>query len=291
MSSLQEVRLKIKSIRNIQKLAKAMEMISASKMYKAQKLILISQPYLENIQRVINHIVLGKLEYKHMYLIERKIKSVGYWVVSSDRGLAGGLNINLFRMLLNDIKKWNELNITIKLAVIGTKAASFFNSINSNMIVSYVSGIGDVPKISDLIGSVRIMLKLYCNNQIDLLYVIYNKFVNTLTYTPQMCQILPILPLPDSNKTEVVNRYWDYLYEPDPKTLLDILLNRYIESKIYQGVVENLASEQSARMMAMKVASDNGETLIQDLKLFYNKIRQSKITQELTEIISGASVV
>lgn len=288
MPNTQTIRKKIESIRNIQKLTKSMEMISALKMHKAQKLMSISKPYAEAIRKVINHIALGKLEYKHPYCIKRKIQCVGYWVVSSDRGLSGGLNINLFRMLLNDIKKWQELDIKIKLAIIGAKGISFFNYIDPNMIVSYISGIGDTPKISDLIGSIRIILQLYCNKQIDQVYLSYNKFINTLSYNPKILQILPIS---HENVNALQTKYWDYLYEPDSQILLNTLLTRYIESQIYQGVVENLASEQSARMMAMKTAADNGETLIKDLYLFYNKIRQSKITQELTEIISGTSVI
>lgn len=288
MSNIQKIKGKIESIRNIQKLTKAMELISASKMHKAQKLMLISKPYAEIIKKVISHIALGKLEYKHEYCIERNIQSIGYWVISSDRGLAGGLNMNLFRALLHDINKWNKLGITVKLSVIGAKAASFFNYINPDMIFSCVDGIGDSPKMSELIGSVKIMLQLYCNQKVDRLYLVYNKFINTLSQIPQVFQILPILPLDQKIKK---TKYWDYLYEPDAQILLDMLLNRYIESQIYQGVVENLASEQSARMIAMKTASDNGETLIKDLKLFYNKIRQTKITQELTEIISGSSVI
>ncbi|CAD83535.1 ATP synthase gamma subunit [Candidatus Blochmanniella floridana] len=288
MSSIKEVREKIESIRNIQKLSKAMEMIAASKMKKAQRLMLVSQPYTKAIRKVIDHISLGKLEYRHVYLMNREVRSVGYWVISSDRGLAGGLNVNVFRMLLNDISRWNKLNVTIKLAIIGSKAISFFNCIDPNMIVSYVSGIGDVPKMSQLIGLVGTMLQLYCNGQVDRLYLIYNKFINTLSQVPKIIQILPIFS--ESNNT-CVTKHWDYLYEPDSKVLLDTLLNRYIESQVYQGVVENLASEQSARMIAMKTASDNGETIIKDLRVFYNKLRQSKITQELAEIISGSSVI
>lgn len=290
MSSIHNIRKKIESVRNIQKLTKAMELISATKMHKAQKLMLISKPYAEIIKKVIGHIALGKLEYKHEYCITRStIKSIGYWVISSDRGLAGGLNLNLFRILLNDIKKWNQLGVTSKLSIIGSKGATFFNYINSSTILSCVDGIGDYPKMSKLIGSVKTMLKLYHNKQIDRLYLVYNKFVNTLSQIPQILQILPILPM--DHNIALKFKYWDYLYEPDPQMILNLLLNRYIESQVYQGVIENLASEQSARMIAMKTASDNGEDLIKNLKLFYNKIRQAKITQELTEIVSGKSVI
>lgn len=288
MSSAKEIRGKIDSIRNIQKIAKAMEMISAAKIHATQKRMLISKPYAETIRKVIDHISSGTLEYKHSYFLERKIQSVGYWVISTDRGLAGGLNINLFRTLLCDFSKWNNAGVTIRLAIIGSKAASFLRSMQQLKIVSCVYGIGDAPEMSALIGSVRVMLQLYDNNQIDRLYLAYNKFVNTLSHIPQILQILPII----SPKNAISHtKYWDYLYEPDSKVLLNSLLQRYIESQVYQGVVENLVSEQSARMMAMKTASDNGEIIIDDLKLFYNKIRQTKITEELTEIVSGAAVI
>lgn len=288
MPNTQIIRKKIESIQNIQKLTKAMEMISASKMHKAQKLMLISKPYAETILKVIDHIALGKLEYKHPYCITRQIQCVGYWIISSDRGLSGGLNTNLFRILLNDLEKWKKLGINIKLSIIGAKAISFFKYLDPNLIVSYVSNLGDNPKLTKLIGSIKIMLKLYCNGQIDQLYLSYNKFINTLSHRPQITQILPI-----SHKhiNTLPIKYWDYLYEPDSQTLLNTLLNRYVESQIYQGVLENLASEQAARMIAMKTAVDNGEILIKDLQLFYNKIRQTKITQELTEIVSGSSMI
>lgn len=288
MSCIKEIRVKINGIRNIQKIAGAMEMIAASKMYKAKKYMLSSAPYAISIRKVVDHLALGKLEYKHSYFVERKVRCVGYWIISTDRGLAGGLNINLFRTLLYDINKWNNLGISIKLAVIGLKAISFFKRIKYMDIVSCISGIGDKPKITELIGSVQVMLQLYNNNKVDRLYLVYNKFINTLSQIPQICQIVPIVA---SNKTILQSKYWDYLYESDSKILLNIILKRYIESQIYQGVMENLSSEQSARMIAMKTAADNGEMVINDLKLFYNKIRQNKITQELTEIISGASVV
>lgn len=286
MSNIQKIKGKIDSIRNIQKLTKAMELISASKMYKAKKYMLISKPYAEIIKKVINHVALGNLEHKHIFCVNRHVKSVGYWVISSDRGLAGGLNVNLFRKLLHNIHIWNKSGVTVKLAVIGAKASTFFNYIDPDMICSCVTGIEDYPKMSELIGSVKIMLQLFCASKIDRLYLAYNKFINTLSQVPEILRILPITPL---NQNMLKTKFWDYLYEPDAQSLLDLLLNRYIESQVYQGVVENLASEQSSRMIAMKTASDNGESLIKDLKLFYNKIRQSKITQELTEIIAGTT--
>ncbi|URJ25103.1 F0F1 ATP synthase subunit gamma [Candidatus Blochmannia ocreatus (nom. nud.)] len=290
MSGLQEIRLKINSVRNIQKIAKAMEMISVAKIHKAQKRMLISKPYAETVLKVINHIASGNLEYKHPYFKHRNVhKSVGYWVISSDRGLAGGLNANLFRALLHDFNKWNTMGIVIQLAVIGAKAASFLHGIKCTKVVSCISGIGDTPKMSELIGSVKVMLELYEKNNIDRLYIVYNAFVNTLTQIPKIIQILPIVS--KHNINHISAKYWDYLYEPDSKVLLNNLLQRYIESQVYQSVVENVASEHSARMMAMKTASDNGEIIVNDLKVLYNKVRQTKITEELTEIISGASVI
>lgn len=288
MSCIQEIRMKIDSVRNIQKIAGAMEMIAVSKMYKAKKNLLLSTPYTENLQKIVDHLITVKLEYKNSYFFQKKIKCVGYWVISTDRGLAGGLNINLFRTLLCEINKWNSAGVMVKLSIIGKKAAAFFNRIKYVKIVSFVSGLSDQPNMSALIGSVKVMLKLYDNNQVDRLYVVYNKFVNTLSQVPRIFQVVPIISL---KTTMLSSKYWDYLYESDSRELLNILLQRYIESQIYQGVIENIASEQSARMVAMKTASDNGESMINNLKLFYNKVRQSKITQELTEIISGASVI
>lgn len=288
MSYTKEIHVKINSIRNIQKIAGAMEMISAAKMYKIKKYMSFITPYMMNIRRVIDHLVLGKLEYQHVYCMKRKVQCVGYWVVSTDRGLAGGLNINLFRTLLCDINKWSSMGVSVKLAIIGAKAISFFRGIKYVEIVSCISRIGDLPKMSVFIGLVTGMLQLYDNKAVDKLYLVYNQFVNTLTQVPCICQIVPII---SSDKFALNSKYWDYLYEPDAKVLLNILLQRYIESQIYKGVIENLVSEQSARMMAMKTATDNGEVVINDLKLSYNKLRQNKITQELIEIISGASVI
>lgn len=288
MPCIKEIRTKIDSIRNIQKIAGAMEMISASKMYKSKKYMSLSAPYIAGICKVINHLTAGKLEYQHSYFIKRKIKCIGYWVVSTDRGLTGGLNVNLFRTLLYDIEKWNNIGVIVKLAIIGSKAASFFSHVKCVEIISCVSDIGDKPKISVIIGSVTAMLQSYNRKEIDQLYLVYNKFINTLSQIPQIFQIVPIISF---DTVSLQSKHWDYLYEPDSKMLLNILLQRYIESRVYQGVIENIVSEQSARMIAMKTASDNGEIIINNLKLFYNKIRQAKITQELTEIVSGASVI
>ncbi len=287
MAGAKEIRSKIASVQNTQKITKAMEMVAASKMRKTQERMAASRPYAETMRSVIGHLALGNLEYKHPYLEEREVKRVGYLVVSTDRGLCGGLNINLFKKLLADMKEWSEKGVQVDLALIGSKAASFFGSVGGN-IVGQVTGMGDDPKLSDLIGPVNIMLQAYDEGRLDKLYVVANKFINTMAQEPK---ILQVLPLPPGDDEELKEKSWDYLYEPDPKALLDTLLRRYIESQVYQSVVENLASEQAARMVAMKAATDNGGNLIKELQLVYNKARQASITQELTEIVSGAAAV
>ncbi|TCV95414.1 F0F1 ATP synthase subunit gamma [Biostraticola tofi] len=287
MAGAKEIRSKIASVQNTQKITKAMEMVAASKMRKSQERMASSRPYADTMRKVIGHLALGNLEYKHPYLEERDIKRVGYLVVSTDRGLAGGLNINLFKKLLSDMKGWSEKGVETELALIGSKAVSFFNSVGSN-IVAQVTGMGDNPTLSELIGPVKVMLQAYDEGRLDKLYIVSNKFVNTMSQVPQLVQILP---LPPAEEEDLKAKSWDYLYEPDPKSLLDTLLRRYVESQVYQGVVENLASEQAARMVAMKAATDNGGSLIKELQLVYNKARQTSITQELTEIVSGAAAV
>ncbi|MBG5951582.1 MULTISPECIES: F0F1 ATP synthase subunit gamma [Proteus] len=287
MAGAKEIRSKIASVQNTQKITKAMEMVAASKMRKTQERMAASRPYAETMRSVIGHLALGNLEYKHPYLEEREVKRVGYLVVSTDRGLCGGLNINLFKKLLADMKEWSEKGVQVDLALIGSKATSFFGSVGGN-VVGQVTGMGDDPKLSDLIGPVNIMLQAYDEGRLDKLYVVANKFINTMAQEPK---ILQVLPLPPGDDEELKEKSWDYLYEPDPKALLDTLLRRYIESQVYQSVVENLASEQAARMVAMKAATDNGGNLIKELQLVYNKARQASITQELTEIVSGAAAV
>ena len=287
MAGAKEIRSKIASVQNTQKITKAMEMVAASKMRKTQERMAASRPYAETMRSVIVHLALGNLEYKHPYLEEREVKRVGYLVVSTDRGLCGGLNINLFKKLLADMKEWSEKGVQVDLALVGSKAASFFGSVGGN-VVGQVTGMGDDPKLSDLIGPVNIMLQAYDEGRLDKLYVVANKFINTMAQEPK---ILQVLPLPPGDDEELKEKSWDYLYEPDPKALLDTLLRRYIESQVYQSVVENLASEQAARMVAMKAATDNGGNLIKELQLVYNKARQASITQELTEIVSGAAAV
>ena len=287
MAGAKEIRSKIASVQNTQKITKAMEMVAASKMRKTQERMAASRPYAETMRSVIGHLALGNLEYKHPYLEEREVKRVGYLVVSTDRGLCGGLNINLFKKLLADMKEWSDKGVEVDLALVGSKAVSFFASVGGN-VVGQVTGMGDDPQLSDLIVPVNIMLQAYDEGRLDKLYVVANKFINTMAQEPK---ILQVLPLPPGDDEELKEKSWDYLYEPDPKTLLDTLLRRYIESQVYQSVVENLASEQAARMVAMKAATDNGGNLIKELQLVYNKARQASITQELTEIVSGAAAV
>ncbi|MGL5285473.1 ATP synthase F1 subcomplex gamma subunit [Aeromonas sp. RU39B] len=288
MAGAKEIRTKIGSVKNTQKITSAMEMVAASKMRRAQERMSASRPYAETMRKVIGHIAQGNLEYKHPYLIEREVKRVGYIVISTDRGLCGGLNINLFKAALNDMKQWNQQGAKVDLALIGSKASGFFQKFGAK-VIAQVSGLGDAPSVNDLIGSVKVMLQAYDNGEIDRLYLVYNKFVNTMVQQPKVDQLLP-LPITEDSKL-AKKHHWDYLYEPDPKKLLNDLLVRYVESQVYQGVVENLASEQAARMVAMKAATDNAGNLINDLQLVYNKARQASITQELTEIVSGAAAV
>ncbi|WP_371375448.1 F0F1 ATP synthase subunit gamma [Thalassotalea aquiviva] len=281
-----EIKDKIGSVKNTQKITSAMEMVAASKMRKTQDSMASTRPYAEKMRNVIGHIACGQLEYRHPYLEEREAKRVGYIVISTDRGLCGGLNVNLFKQVLKDSAQWQEQGAEVDFALIGSKAGAFFQSFGAN-IVAQTSGLGDQPSVTDLIGSVKVMLDAYDSGEIDRLFVVYNKFENTMSQKPSIDQLLP---LPKSDDDAITHR-WDYLYEPDAQALLDQLLVRYVESQVYQGVVENLASEQAARMVAMKAATDNAGNLIDDLQLVYNKARQAAITQELGEIVAGAAAV
>ncbi|AZQ86128.1 F0F1 ATP synthase subunit gamma [Colwellia sp. Arc7-635] len=286
MAGGKEIKSKIGSVKNTQKITSAMEMVAASKMRKAQDSMAASRPYAENMRNVIGHIALGNLEYRHPYMEEREAKRVGYIVVSTDRGLCGGLNINLFKQVLADAGKQQSAGAEVEFAVVGSKATSFFNNMGAK-VVSQISGLGDSPSLTDLVGSVKVMLNAYDNGEIDRLFIVYNKFVNTMTQKPTIDQLLP---LPKSDDDAIKHR-WDYIYEPDAQEILEHLLVRYTESQVYQGVVENLACEQAARMVAMKSATDNAGDLIDDLQLVYNKARQASITQELGEICAGAAAV
>ncbi|WAR44902.1 F0F1 ATP synthase subunit gamma [Methylomonas rapida] len=282
-----EIRGKIASIKNTQKITRAMEMVAASKMRKTRDRMQATRPYSKKISQIINHLSHANPEYKHPYMGEREVKRVGIIVISSDRGLCGGLNANLFRLILNAMQKWSEQNIEIDVATIGGKAASFFSNINAN-VVGQVSKLGDTPHQMDIVGVIKIMLDAYEQGRIDQLHVFNNEFVNTMTQKPVVTQLLPVVA---SELEQDISGQWDYLYEPGAQTVLDTLLKRYVESIVYQGLVENNACEQAARMVAMKSASDNAGNIIKELQLVYNKARQAAITQEISEIVAGAAAV
>ena len=287
MASAKEIRTKVKSIQNTQKITKAMEMVAASKMRKSQERMNAARPYSDKIYNVVAHLAHANTEYNHPFLVEREAKRVGYVIVSSDRGLCGGLNVNLFRAAIDDMDKWQKDGAEIRLSIIGSKALAFFKRFGVN-IVSEVSHIGDAPSLVDLIGSIKIMLDAYEAGELDRLYFVVNRFVNTMTQRPVVFQLLPVLPAEDDTLKQ---QHWDYLYEPDAKEALTLLLTRYIEALVYRGVVENIACEQAARMVAMKSATDNAGDLIDELQLIYNKARQAAITQEISEIVAGAAAV
>ena len=287
MAGGKEIRTKIKSIQNTQKITKAMEMVAASKMRRAQERMRQARPYAEKMRSVVAHLAQASLEYKHSFTRERDVKRVGFIIVSTDRGLCGGLNINLFREAVNALSEWQSKNVEIDVTAIGTKGLGFFKRIGAN-IVSEATRLGDAPQLIDLIGAMKIMLDAYEEGRIDRLYVVHNRFVSAMSQVPQVEQLLPIhADEPD----EKLKNHWDYLYEPDAHEVIDALMTRYIESLIYQGVTENIACEMGARMVAMKSASDNAGTLIDELQLVYNKARQAAITQEIAEIVGGAAAV
>jgi F-type H+-transporting ATPase subunit gamma len=281
-----EIRKKIKSIQNTQKITRAMEMVAASKMRRAQQRMSAARPYADKMRNVIGHLHHAHPEYRHPFLIEREPKNVGLIMVTTDRGLCGGLNTNSLRMALQSMKQWQKNNFGIVACNIGSKGLAFFRRIGVN-IASEVTHLGDTPRVEDLIGTIKVMLDAYVKTDIDHLYIIYSNFINTMTQRSVMEQLLP---LPESEE-EQLKHYWDYIYEPDAVDVLDDLLRRYIEALVYQAVVENLASEQSARMVAMKSASDNAGKLIEEFTLKYNKARQAAITQEIAEIVGGAAAL
>ncbi len=287
MASGKEIRTKIKSVQSTQKITRAMEMVAASKMRKAQDRMEATRPYSEKMRRVIGHLAWAHTEYRHSYLEEREAKRVGYIVISTDRGLCGGLNNNMFKSLLAPMKEWDDKGIEIDLCTLGQKGFQFFKRLGGR-IVAEKSHLGDSPHLTDIIGVVKVMLDAYNEGRLDRLYLVFNEFVNTMTQAPTVEQLLPI---PKGEIEEEIKHHWDYIYEPDAKEVLDQLMMRFIESQVYQGVVENIACEQAARMVAMKAASDNAGSLIDELQLAYNKARQAAITQELSEIISGAAAV
>jgi F-type H+-transporting ATPase subunit gamma len=282
-----EIRTKIASVQSTQKITSAMEMVAASKMRKAQDLMAAGKPYATHIRSVIGHLANATSEFRHKYMQQREqIKRVAYIVVSTDRGLCGGLNINLFKTAMRSMKEWTDKGIDVDLCVIGKKAESFFGSYGGNIIAS-VTDLGDEPAVADLIGGIKTVLDAFDEGRVDKLFIVGNDFVNTMTQEPVVQQLLPLLPTED----EKLKHHWDYLYEPDESSLLEGLLRRYIESQTYQAVSENKACEQAARMVAMKNATENAGELINELQIIYNKARQAAITQELSEIVGGAAAV
>ena len=287
MASGKEIRTQIKSIKNTQKITSAMEMVAASKMRRAQDRMSATRPYAQKMRQVIGHLAQAHPEYKHPYMISREVKRVGFIIISSDRGLCGGLNANEFRMTLSKFKELENAGIGIDVCTIGQKATAFFRRFKGGLRAES-SHLGDAPRLDEIIGTVKVMLDAYDAGEIDQLFLVYNEFVSTMAQKPTLDQLLPITP----NELESeLKHHWDYIYEPDSKDVLGALLMRYVESLAYQGLVENIACEQAARMVAMMSASDNAGELIYDLQLAYNKARQAAITQELSEIVAGAAAV
>ncbi len=287
MAGEKEIRSQIASIKNTQKITKAMEMVAASKMRKAQDRMSATRPYSQKMLNVIGHLANANAEYSHPFMVEREeVKRVGFIIVSTDRGLCGGLNINTFKTALKAMKEWQAQNVEIDLCLIGAKGTQFFKKFTGN-IVSQVSHLGDTIHISELIGTIKAILDAYIDGDLDRIYLVENEFVNTMTQKPKASLLLPLSP----EDNDELKHHWDYIYEPDAKTVLDGLLTRYVESIVYQSVVENVACEMAARMIAMKSASDNAGDLIAELQLAYNKARQAAITQEISEIVGGAAAV
>ena len=287
MAGGREIKTKIKSVQNTRKVTRALEMVSASKIRKAQDRMKASRPYARAMKQLIGHLAQANSEYRHPYLVQRaEIKRVGYVIVSSDRGLAGGLNNNMFRKLLVEFRGWQEKGVEIDVVTIGQKASVYFRRLKVGMLGS-VTHLGDVPHVEQLVGVIKVMLDAYTTGTVDKVFLSYNAFVNTMTQKASFDQLLPLA----ASETQVAKHDWDYLYEPDAESVLEHVLTRYIESLVYQAVMENVASEHAARMVAMKAASDNANKLIDTLNLVYNKARQAAITQEISEIVGGAAAV
>ncbi len=287
MAGTKEIRTQIRSVRNTQKITKAMEMVAASKMRKAQDQMSATRPYAERMRQVIGHLAAANPDYRHPFLLPREpVKRVGILFVSTDRGLCGGLNINLFKTVLGELRRWDAQGVAVDLAILGGKGVGFFRRLGG-AIVAQQTGLGDRPHLDQVIGTIKVMLDAYRDGQIDRLLLVRNEFVNTMTQKPVVQQVLPVEPVRESEMLQ----NWDYIYEPSPEALLDDVLVRYVESQIYQAVVENIACEMAARMVAMKSASDNAGEVITRLTLVYNKARQAAITQELAEIVAGAAAV
>ena len=286
MSGAKEIRGKIKSVQNTQKITRAMEKVAMSKMRKATERMAAAKPYAEKVRRTIGNLAQANPEYKHPFMVERDVKRVAYLVVSSDRGLCGGLNTNLFRATVKSIREWKGKGVEVDQAVVGAKAVSFFKRVGGKVLAE-ASHLGDKPHADDLLGTIKVLADAYEAGEVDRVYLVSNEFVNTMTQEPTVKQLLPIKPVKD----EGLLQHWDYLYEPSSAELLDTVLHRYVESQVYQAVIENVACEMSARMVAMKAATDNAGKIIDSLQLSYNKARQAAITQELAEIVGGAAAV
>ncbi len=287
MAGAKEIRTKIRSVQSTQKITKAMEMVAASKMRKALERMQAARPYASRIRNVISHLAHAHTEYRSPGLVEREIKRVGLIVISTDRGLCGGLNTNLFKAAIVSMQQWRERGVEIDLCTVGTKAFQFFRRLRGN-VVAHVSHLGDAPRFEDVLGPVKVMADAFTEERIDAIYLVYNEFVNTMSQKPSIERLLPIT---SEIQDAAPEHRWDYIYEPDPKELIELLLRRYGESVVYQALVENVACEMAARMVAMKSASDNAGTIIDELQLIYNKARQASITQELAEIVGGAAAV
>ena len=288
MSGEKEIRSKIASVKNMQKITSAMEKVAASKIRKAQKQMEESRPYAERIRRVVGHLAHANPDYKHPFLTEREVSRVGYIVISTDRGLCGGLNANLFKTVIGELQTRKEENAEVDLALVGAKAVAFFRRMGGN-VVGTATHLGDKPSVNDLIGSIKIMLDSYSDGKIDRLYVVHNEFVSAMSQVPVVTQLLPASGI--GSDREDLQDHWDYIYEPDAGELLEDVLMRYIESQVYRGAVENFACEMAAKMVAMKSATDNAGDIIDGLQLQYNKARQASITQEISEIVGGAAAV
>ena len=288
MAGEKEIRSKIRSVKNMQKITKAMEMVAASKIRKAQNQMEASRPYAERIRRVVGHLGNANPDYKHPWLVEREIKRVGYIVISTDRGLCGGLNVNLFKRVIGELQQWQEQNVEVDLALVGAKAVQFFRRLGGN-VVGTATHLGDKPQVNDLIGAIKIMLDSYSDGNIDRVFLVHNEFVSTMSQKPEVKTVLPVSAIDLGEET--LQDHWDYIYEPDAIELLDDVLMRYIESQVYRGAVENFACEMAAKMVAMKSATDNAGEIIDGLQLAYNKARQAAITQEISEIVGGAAAV
>jgi F-type H+-transporting ATPase subunit gamma len=286
MANAKEIRTQIKSIRNTAKITKAMEMVAAAKMRKAQDRMEASRPYAERIRTVIGHLMQARPDYRHPFMVEREAKRVGYIIVSTDRGLCGGLNANLFRKTLRELREWRDKGVEVELVLIGRKAAQFFRRLDVNIIAS-LQDLGDIPRVQDLIGAIQVMLNEYSEGSLDRVFLVHNEFVNTMSQKPVTQTLLPA----QTQDAEQLQTHWDYIYEPSSSELVEQVLTRYIESQVYRGAVENVACEMAARMVAMKSATDNAGKLIDGLELAYNKARQAAITQELAEIVGGAAAV